>query len=97
MRRRITIGRVPRRRRHRPDATPIDTATRTTRSWPATPPVTRPAANLRLPGDVGERLSSGLQSRLHRFESGRRLYSRTRVATTGARDVGWATRQRCGP
>jgi hypothetical protein len=31
-------------------------------------------ATLRNPGDVAEWLRSGLQSRVHRFDSGRRLY-----------------------
>src|SRR6476619_4595643 len=41
--------------------------------------MTRPAryACTAVPGDVAEWLRSGLQSRLHRFDSGRRLGTRT--------------------
>ena len=35
----------------------------------------RPDTLGELPGDVAEWLRSGLQSRLHRFDSGRRLYA----------------------
>jgi hypothetical protein len=45
--------------------------------WPSgiTQRPRRPDTLGELPGDVAEWLRSGLQSRLHRFDSGRRLYA----------------------
>jgi hypothetical protein len=39
-------------------------------------PGRRPDTLALLPGDVAEWLRSGLQSRLHRFDSGRRLHAK---------------------
>ena len=42
--------------------------------------LSRPPLRFRTPGDVAEWLRSGLQSRLHRFDSGRRLWFEPRLA-----------------
>jgi hypothetical protein len=50
--------------------------------WATAPPqCARPLDTLVvLPGDVAEWLRSGLQSRLHRFDSGRRLWDTARLS-----------------
>jgi hypothetical protein len=53
----------------------------------------RGGATLRTVGDVAEWLRSGLQSRLHRFDSGRRLLSRLDGITFAFRAREWVVMQ----
>ena len=89
------LARVAGRRRSRPSPTSTaarSCATRSATPWFCATPTEPPArGRRRYPtsrGDVAEWLRSGLQSRLHRFDSGRRLYLTSGLGCGGRRGDG---------